>query len=67
MISTYSERHGLSLVSGVSLASLGYVDDTIVLSNSASGLLFLHRKVQDFFKAHRLELNGPKTRGFATL
>lgn len=55
---------GVSVSRGVSLASLGYADDTLVLSRTFEGLGRLHGCVDEFFIAHTLGLNGEKTEGF---
>ena len=47
------------------IASLGYADDTVILSETINGLHVLHTVVKEFFDTHHLVLNSSKTVAFA--
>jgi hypothetical protein len=46
---------------GLTISSIGYADDTIIVSDTEQGIRRLHQWTMEFFQAHHFSLNTQKT------
>jgi len=60
-----SDKHGVQITPETTISSIGYADDTLILSHCLLSLHISHVFVVEFFKSHTLRLNISKTVAFS--
>jgi len=64
-LGTFSAAHGVEIAPNLTISSIGYADDTFILSRCLKSLYVSHQYVVEFFTTHKLRLNSTKTVAFS--